>query len=161
MNIFVLSLDPQEAATLHSDRHVGKMLIESCQLLCNAARSFGYSYAPYEPTHLGHPCSIWAATSPTHYAWLARLAVSLAEEWRYRWPKRKAHASEAVAKRLLSQSSSVDIPSVFAQAMPEIYRNPDAVTAYRNYYAAEKRTLGGKPATWTRRAVPEWMEIST
>lgn len=160
MNIFILNLDPAEAAAAHADQHVGKMLIESCQLLCNAARALGYGYAPYKPTHAKHPCSVWTSASPTNYAWLARLAVALGAEWRHRWlfPERWEHASEVVAARLLGQAQIVvELPQTFAQAMPETYRRTDAVAAYRAYYAAEKRVLAGKPATWTRRPVPEWM----
>lgn len=46
----------------------------------------------------------------------------------------------------------------FAQAMPEQYRGPDAVQAYRRYYVAEKMTLRGRPVTWTRRERPAWQE---
>jgi len=37
----------------------------------------------------------------------------------------------------------------FAQAMPDQYRDDDAVVAYRNYYVGEK----GEIAQWTRRSV--------
>jgi len=42
----------------------------------------------------------------------------------------------------------------FAQAMPERYRHPNVVTAYRAYYLGEKRHL----AKWTNRKVPYWWE---
>jgi hypothetical protein len=40
----------------------------------------------------------------------------------------------------------------FAQAMPEQYKNADAVTAYRAYYLGEKT----KFAKWKLGNVPEW-----
>jgi hypothetical protein len=37
----------------------------------------------------------------------------------------------------------------FAQAMPDRFRCPDPVQAYRAYYAAEKLTLRNKSVSWT------------
>lgn len=36
MNIFVLSINPREAAEAHGDKHVIKMLLEACQMLYTA-----------------------------------------------------------------------------------------------------------------------------
>lgn len=36
MNIFVLSVNPKEAAEAHGDKHVIKMILESCQMLYTA-----------------------------------------------------------------------------------------------------------------------------
>jgi len=36
MNIFALSLDPKEAAKAHGDKHVVKMILETCQMLYTA-----------------------------------------------------------------------------------------------------------------------------
>jgi hypothetical protein len=36
MNIFVLSVDPKEAAKAHGDKHVVKMILEACQMLYTA-----------------------------------------------------------------------------------------------------------------------------
>lgn len=99
------------------------------------------------------------------------------EEWEYRFHD-KPHGSRAVAdwcaanahlaifsemdaadqiKVWLAESNSLySETSPFVQAMPEKYRGPDAVAAYRAYYAAKKRVLLGKPAKWTRRPVPTW-----
>jgi hypothetical protein len=50
--------------------------------------------------------------------------------------------------------------SPFAQAMPEQYRDRDAVKAYRAYYNAEKQGFwhSGKwrAAKWTNRPEPPW-----
>jgi hypothetical protein len=40
----------------------------------------------------------------------------------------------------------------FAQAMPEQYKNSDAVTAYRAYYLGEKARF----AKWKLGNIPEW-----
>lgn len=36
MNLFVLSIDPKEAAEAHGDKHVVKMILEACQMLYTA-----------------------------------------------------------------------------------------------------------------------------
>lgn len=155
MNIFILSLNPTECAQMHADQHVGKMLLESCQLLCNA-----HDKAPYRRTHYNHPCSIWTRHCQGNYGWLVAHALALAVEYRYRFDK--SHASGIVANwcaergAIASFTASDTIITPFAQAMPEQYRGSDPVDSYRRYYATEKRILRGKPAAWTKRPAPTW-----
>ena len=40
----------------------------------------------------------------------------------------------------------------FAQAMPDEYKDPDPVQAYRAYYMGEKAGF----AKWNKRNTPEW-----
>ena len=158
MNIFILSTDPRECAQLHADQHVGKMLVEACQLLCDA-----HPDAPYRHTHVNHPCAVWARSSLGRYCWLAQLAIELSDEWEYRFGKR--HASRDVAEWALDAPEHMLLMSPeiepFAQAMPQHYRASSAVTAYRAYYAAEKRVLLGAPAKWTKRATPAWFSAAS
>jgi hypothetical protein len=39
------------------------------------------------------------------------------------------------------------------QCMPDQYKNADYITAYRNYYKAEKKPF----AVYTKRSIPEFM----
>lgn len=153
MNIFVLDRDPQKAARAVQDLHVGKMLLEACQLLCSAHPA---GEAPYRRTHYNHPCAIWTRASLGNYRWLTAHAQALASEYQHRFGKE--HASAVVAR--WCQEHEPELPDAgllpFAQAMPEEHRRPDPVRAYRSYYSTEKRMLRGKPARWTRRAVPRW-----
>ena len=56
MNVFYLHHLPPIAASYHCDKHVGKMLIESCQLLATAHHEFGNGdKVSYRPTHKNHP----------------------------------------------------------------------------------------------------------
>ena len=52
----------------------------------------------------------------------------------------------------------VNIPKIkmtpFAQAMPDQYRNENAIVAYRTYYIKEKARF----AKWKATQVPEWFE---
>lgn len=161
MNIFALDTDPIVAAGYLCDQHIGKMLLESCQLLCNAHSGIPMHAAPYKPTHLKHPCSIWTAATYGNYSWLCHYARALGSEYEYRFGKK--HASSVVAQWCMLHTPigpspmAVSPRTPFAQATPEQYRSSNAVQAYRRYYAAEKMTLRGKPVTWTGRDRPVWL----
>jgi hypothetical protein len=152
VNIFVLDGDPSRCARFHCDSHVVKMILEGAQMLCTSSDSHG-TPVPYKPTHRNHPCTLWAGESLSNWKWLRMLTLALGREYLYRYPGKPPHASVVVAESLRPPR----IPDLgltpFAQAMPEEYRIPgDAVTAYRRYYIAEKRSI----AVWTRRKPPRW-----
>lgn len=152
MNIFVLDRTPHLAARAHCDKHVGKMLLESVQILSTVTRGAGFG-APYRATHCNHPCTLWAAESAVNYAWLVRLALALDKEFTQRYGKR--HKSGLALREVLPIP---DLPerrlTPFAQAMPEEYRNPgDPVGAYRAYYRGDKAGF----ARWEKgREAPVW-----
>lgn len=94
MNIFVLDKDPVKAARFHNDRHVIKMILESAQLLSTAHVVLdGEKVAAYDvpfllrPTHVNHPCAIWARATGANYDWLYRLLVGLLAEYTRRYGK--------------------------------------------------------------------------
>lgn len=149
MNIFVVDRDPVQAAQDLCDKHVVKMIVETAQMLCSAHPA---GAAPYRRTHAKHPCTLWTAASMQNYMWLIDHGIALCEEYTKRYGKR--HKSQDViewcrdnAPPLLSLGLTP-----FAQAMPDQYRDPDPVTAYRNYYQGEKRRFatwkGSKPSWW-------------
>ncbi len=86
MNIFVTNPDPIKSAEYLDDKRVIKMILESAQLMCTAARSFGIE-AVYRSTHLNHPCSIWVRTSRENYAWLLEHFKALCNEYTKRYGK--------------------------------------------------------------------------
>lgn len=156
MNVFFLDRDPAVAARLHSDQHVVKMVLETAQILCAVLHRYGI-VAPYRPTHARHPSVLWTGDSLRHWAWVRELGLALGEEYTYR--RGRVHASAEVIAAL---PSSPPIPdqgwSEPPQAMPEPYRGPDPMEAYRRYYRAEKAVFPGKgPATWTIREKPDFM----
>lgn len=164
MNIFVLDTDPVEAAKLHCDSHVVKMILESAQLICTALNvSAGEQIAPYKTTHVNHPCSIWARESLSNFVWLVDLMFSLEKEWIYRFDKKTRHKSVITLEEYFTDSKGIYdiiktlIPDYgltpFAQAMPEQYRNGDVVQAYRDYYRFEKQHL----CKYTKRKIPEFL----
>lgn len=157
MNIFILDTDISRCARYHCDRHVVKMILESVQMLCTVASKHGHA-APYRPTHANHPCVRWLDQSYDNHLWLQELTAALNREYRYRYRKQHDHASMqalAAIRHLRYESNGL---TPFAQVMPEQYQVPgNAVTAYRNFYCAEK--LGF--ATWTHRRMPAWVRQAT
>lgn len=115
MNIFILSLNPKEAAKLHVDKHVVKMILETCQLLYSAHWALGRPEilgpeglsaiglsklqkklilpdsmlsAPsggYRPVHIHHPCSVWCRRTLGNYTWLCELGKELIAEFKWRY----------------------------------------------------------------------------
>ena len=105
MNIYVLDKDPRLAAQYHNDRHVVKMILETCQLLATVHHLIdGCSdwhdprLVPMHPTNLRHPCVLWAASGPREYEWAAQLLAALISEHTARYGR--AHSYEPVAGRL-------------------------------------------------------------
>jgi hypothetical protein len=179
MNIFVLDLDHYLNAKYHVDKHIVKMPLEAAQLMSTVSwidDYFGYTPRPldsaeakvlklylsgleldfwadrYAMTHYNHPCSIWARTSAENYQWLYEYAMSLGNEYTNRYGK--WHKSTSVALHIPEPQA---LPTIgltpFAQAMPDQYKGPDTVKAYRDYYKAEKRHI----AEW-KRGVPDWWQ---
>ncbi len=151
MNIFVLDSNPVTAAIQQLDKHVVKMPLESAQMLCSALIAHGVEDTPYKKAHPKHPCTLWAAQTRTNFLWLVKHGISLSEEYTRRYGKR--HKSQDVIEWCAAQADAIPAGELttFAQAMPEQYKNPDAVTAYRQYYMGEKRDI----ATWKQNR-PAW-----
>jgi hypothetical protein len=153
MNIFVLDRNPEKAAADHCDKHVVKMVLESGQLLATAHHLSKPRKAlpPIKATHANHPCAIWVRSSLANYRWLARLATALAREYTRRYGR--IHSWQEHIEWLAAHEPR--LPDIgltpFAQAMPEHYRNKNAVRAYRAYYRGEKVSF----ARWKTRP-PRW-----
>src|SRR5574343_412586 len=87
---------------------------------------------------------------------LTPIILALSDEYTFRYGK--IHATWTKLKDLV-----LDIPdgmcdiglTPFAQAMPDEFRQSDAVQAYRAYYRSNKSAI----AVWTKRDKPDWMEI--
>lgn len=153
MNIFVLDNFPKFAAEYHCDKHVVKMIVETAQLLSTAHHINGsdvHKDAIYKSTHVNHPCSLWVRESLENYHWAWELATYLCEEYAKRY--RKIHKTMEVVKTLSSFPRFNNYKATpFCQAMPEKYRQVDAVNAYRQYYINEKMHI----ATW-KTEIPIW-----
>lgn len=176
MNIFVLDTDAVESARMMCDKHVVKMIVESCQLLSTAhhvldgepllidtgKRKF-HSYICTnknicKATMVNHPCTIWTRESRGNYMWLWKHAYALCNQYTQRYGK--IHAMESMLMNDLFDPP-VNIPkgkiTPFAQAMPDQYKHENAVVAYRQYYLNEKARF----AKWKACSEPEWWKAKT
>ena len=171
MNIFVLDNDAATSARMMCDKHVIKMILESCQLLSTAHHvldgeelfivSNKRKYKSYictkknicKATMINHPCTIWTRQTRANYLWLWRHAYALCKEYTRRYGK--VHKMESMLMDEL-YDPPVNISKAkltpFAQAMPEQYQHENAIVAYRQYYINEKI----KFARWDYSEEPEW-----
>lgn len=152
MNIFILDSDIEQCARYHCDQHVGKMILESTQILCTALNKKGFE-TPYRSTHVKHPCVLWVEASHDNFCWLIKLAYAPSDEFNWRFRRDRNHASIAVLQAVENISFDAFGMTPFVQAIPEQYKVPDdPVAAYRAFYCGEKSRF----ATWTRREKPDW-----
>ena len=153
MNIFVLDKDPVISAQQACDKHVVKMILESAQMLCSI---FPQGDAPYRRAFYNHPCTKWARESVDNYEWLLTHAYALMDEYLHRYGK--LHKSLDAIAFCDDNYHKLNLPNKgltpFAQAMPEDYKNIDAVKAYRTYYLNDKKRF----ARWTKRNMPLWFK---
>lgn len=176
MNIFVLDNDAATSARMMCDKHVIKMILESCQLLSTAHHvldgeeltvvSQKRKYKSYictkknicKATMINHPCTIWTRQTRANYLWLWRHAYALCKEYTRRYGK--VHKMESMLMDEL-YDPPVNIAkaklTTFAQAMPEQYQHENAVVAYRSYYINEKSRF----AAWNYSEEPEWWQTKT
>lgn len=149
MNIFLLDSDPVQAAQWQIDKHVIKMVLESCQLLSTTMWLINGN-GPYKKTHVNHPCAIWTRESLSNYQWLWLHTDALGEEYTARYGKiHKSH-------RVLHESIPYQLPNLsdkglttFTNCTP--YKDMDTIEAYRKYYQVEKANI----ATWKQNK-PYW-----
>lgn len=131
------------------------MPTETAQLLSTAHWINGSGCpAYYRPTHHCHPCTIWTARSTENYRWLYRYFELILEEYTARYHRQHLAGVKMLKplKKIPNCPETEQTP--FALAMPEQYKQADAVQAYRAYYLGEKL----KFCKWTEPAqVPEWI----
>lgn len=159
MNIFFLDKSPEKAAQYQCNKHVIKMILESCQLLCTAHHILGTKSLPdkfYRATHINHPCSKWVREAKENYSWLAQHCIHLCNEYTYRY--NKIHASNDLAVWLfcnIPPIKNVEMTEA-PKCMPEEFKvENDIVQSYRNYYILDKQK--NIKCQWTNRLKPEWL----
>jgi hypothetical protein len=164
LNIFILDYDKKKCAQYHVDKHIVKMPLEVAQLLSTAIKLTAkegllkeasmYADILYKPTHKNHPCSIWARQTRQNFLWLCDLGDELGLEYTHRYDKIHKSALTIKTARFFSNIFPNDKLTPFAQAMPEKYKNSDAVKAYRNYYLGDKKHL----FSYKNREFPYWID---
>lgn len=126
MNIFFLSFNTRKCAKMHGDRHVIKMILETCQLLCTCYRFFykdidfnqldwykemkkevGFDFLKL--THVNHPSNIWVRQRQANFKWLASLGCNLCLEKRHRYPDNASHMYEPLLIWMLKNPPKEDL----------------------------------------------------
>ena len=154
MNIFYLDRDPKTCASMHCDKHVVKMVLETAQLLCTTQWLCG-SPAQYKATHKNHPSAVWARENISNYRWLCKLGLELCYEYTHRYGK--IHKSQSIIEWCVNNEPTLP-NGVFSDpplAMPDHCKTSDSVESYRNYYIKEKSHL----ASWKTKR-PDWFVLS-
>lgn len=166
MNIFVLHDDPYVAGAMLDDKRLGKMLIESGQLLATAFREHGVSDeqllaegvvtskgTPWKATHRNHPCALWARETRANAMWLYVHAMGIADEFRRR--RGKDHGCWEAVRRMAGLLFHIPKGPLtpFALAMPDVFKSDNAVTSYRDYYLSKDNLV------WNNGAHPAWSEV--
>lgn len=147
MNMFILDLNPTEIAKSHCDKHVPKMIVETLQMCGSALIRHGSKNLPLtksgKPLRGGyhhHPVTRWIGETRANFRFAISVGLALCAEYTFRYNKQ--HFSEIGL--LYMKLYETDIPdgqlTPFALAMPDIYKQNDAVMAYRLYYFNDKRT---------------------
>ena len=174
MNIFYLHEETKECAKQHLDKHVVKMILEYAQLLSTAQRLLdGYEYEGksisgrkamrwklddqrednlYMASHMKHPSGMWCRETSGNYLWLYNLWRDLMKEYTFRYGKH--HVAERLIPFLDNLPKNIKNAEItpMPQCMPEQYKVPDSIQAYKNYYIGDKQRF----AVWTNRPIPEW-----
>ena len=174
MNIFYLHEETKECAKQHLDKHVVKMILEYAQLLSTAHRLLdGYEYEGksisgrkamrwklddarednlYLASHMKHPSGMWCRETSANYLWLYNLWRDLMKEYTFRYGKQ--HVAERLIPFLDNLPKNIKFAELttMPQCMPEQYKVPESIQAYKNYYIGDKQRF----AVWTNRPIPEW-----
>jgi hypothetical protein len=155
-------MNPKEAAELHCDKHVVKMIIESAQLLYSAHWMIGSTLPEnaYKLAHKNRPCSIWVRQSLTNYMWLCSLAWWLCKEYQFRYGEHKIHKTEQHVLWLIQNPPKLPFVEFTppAQAMPDQFKQEDVISAYKTFYVESKMKERGI-VNYTRREWPEFLKL--
>lgn len=181
MNLFILYADPRTAAQAHADRHVVKMILETCQMLytahwtaaypelcvkkktmsqpaslATAPKKIGTETRGYLPAHINHPCTKWIRASLENYRFACDLAIAIGDEYEFRYGKVHGCMEHAVWLKANPPALPEIGQTPFAIAMDDQYKiSDDAIECYRNYYLTAKKEKG--LLVYTRRPKPEFI----
>ena len=161
MNIFFLDTTPDTSAKYLCDKHIPKMLLESCQMLSTAVQKYTDRIDElYKPAYPKHPSTIWAGTTRHNFVWLLEHGLEIDYQYWIRYKKK--HKSSRILDLIVEKGMDKVLPrsntewiTTPPQCMPDEYKHEDYITAYRNYYKGAKRyfakwdKLNNKPDWWT------------
>ena len=163
MNIFITNECPLQSAVEHCDIHVVKMVTEACQLLSAVHYYLDRVVVGMNPTHISHPCAVWARKTTGNYKWLYQHYVALCAEYTHRFGKEHASSSHMEVLRKFPQHIFAGERTFFTKAMPDEHKAiPNVPLAYQSYLNVKFKDWQTRtdkkqmPVQWTKRSVPSW-----
>ena len=152
MNIFHLSDSPFAAAKNLCDKHVPKMLLETCQMLSTATRNQLpvdniLDDSVYKSAYPKHPMTIWVGDSYRNFVWTYEHGIEINRQYQYRFGK--IHKSERILNNVwgfmnriresFEDKGKVDLTPA-PLCMPDQYKWCDSyIDSYREYYFHDKK----------------------
>jgi hypothetical protein len=146
MNIFAVSDDPRMAALELPDKLIPKMIVESAQMLSTAHRVLdGDERADvmhlYKKAYENHPSCIWVREDAMNYWWLWMHALTLCEEYKWRFSDESGiamHKTETVIHALqelplnipTKKETSWEVLADLPLCMPDQYKEGNNHTSY-------------------------------
>ena len=116
------------------------------------------SGTPYKGGYQHHPCTVWAGDSWKNFDWLTSHGIALCVEYRHRFGKEHACEDAICYMNAMHVDGfshlNRDRLTPFAQAMPDEYKDDDAVKAYRAYYHSKIHSKGG--VHYRHTSPPDW-----
>ena len=187
MNIFVISIDPKDAAEQHCDKHVIKMILETTQLLYHCLAFYDeLNWRQHIETqlqnnttliemkengqkvnlnsyksgkgHMNHPCSKWVRESVENYKWLCNLGIYLCDEKMHRWPKNKQHSCLGHLE-VLSKNIPHQLPIVSLTRFALAMPDEYRQESVIDSYQTYYNNDKQKMFKWTNRNIPDWILI--
>ena len=162
VNFFYLDKDPLLTAEYYCDKHVNKILVEICQILCNVIHNNTDLIAPYKKCKnisLELAPYKWATLSKSNYMYLLNLAKNLLIEYKYRYDKTK-HKSEIVVEWLFN-----NIPNFFQSQKRTKLLFTKNIDIFEQYFKDDIKcsrfiyvVYKCKDDKWTKRGKPWWFD---
>jgi hypothetical protein len=149
VQLWALDDDPEHAATAQCDTDLVYSVQFTAAILCGVARVvLGQAVRlPATPAPAGNLFCTWGRMSVGNFVWVIdrehKLAAPVDD---LVWER-----ESCIARRLPGGGLQSRTP--FVQQLPREYQGPDAVTAYRGFYRAQR----AQGAAWTRRTPPAWL----
>ena len=148
MNIIVLDRQPVVAAQYLCDQHLKDSIAATTTVVSTVCGGSG------EHVSLSDPYVVWTKRNISNFMWMHRFSFALCEEYRFRF--NRPHSFQHVVH-------AAPIPfglrggkrSEFICNVNPVYRGPETVDGYRNFYV--DRCVGNPDAVWTKRQPPHWI----
>lgn len=156
MNIFATDRSAKASALALDDRRLVKMVLETAQIMSAALHRHGVTFdGQYRPTHVKHPCVLWAGDSRRNFGWLGEHGFWLHTDYTRRFGRE--HKSASVITSAVMAADDADWPAIalapFANCTT--YKDREVHEAYQQYMR-DKWAADGDKARWTGRNAPAW-----